>query len=164
MYIHIYICICNIDISHVWGCWHANAQPGFFQAPLHSRLRFLESCIKPMLKFRWTRWPWSENLGRRLDQLQRHLIGNCLQLRPLSHESADGFRCRRSSATARLQVASSVWSDDFAESTRLWHAHVERRHDPNHWSGHIYEWHAEDWLNEQRLIHSSRNEHARTAP
>ena len=149
-------------VRHVWGAWYGNVSEGLLTAPLSSRLKFVRSCIKPVVAFKWAKWPYGQTLASRLDQLHRHLLGNCVRVAPHAGESWDAFRHRRAIITARLASDNGKWSEEWRKAIVTWSQHVQRANDPGNWSEPAFQWHDETWLLEQRLAHSSGGSYNRT--
>ena len=149
-------------VKNVWGAWHSNVSAGLFQAPPVARMRFLNRCVKPMIAFKWSRWPYSESLENKLNQLHRHLISSCLRIPPAAHETPDDYHKRVSSAAGRIASQTGRWSDSWRSALVSWNGHVQRAHDPGSWSGPVADWHDLYWLLEQRVANGSQGSFART--
>ena len=142
-------------VKKVWAAYFSNMHRGFFDASLRARLDFLNNSMRPVLRFRWSRWPYQTSYASRLDSLQRHLIAKSIVFRPQPGEDVDTYFRRRTLHCSRIAAGMGLWSTEWKTSLRLWRNHIERAHDPGHWSGHILHWHSVDWLQSQRVQHSS---------
>ena len=150
-------------VRHVWGSYYANTTAGFYKASVRDRLKFLQTCVKPAASFKWTKWPYTPTLAGRLDQLQRHLVGNALRICPRSSESWEAFRRRRHTITHKVTVETGMWSNDWKNAIIAWEQHIERPSDRGNWSKPAYDYHGAAWMLEQRLAHGYRNSFARTS-
>ena len=122
------------------------------------KLRFLNTCVCTVARFRWSRWPYTKVLADRLDSIQRRCIYSLFPLRRLPHEELTDFFSRRHRTAARNLGPTGKWS-------RLWEsdlinckAHVDRKHDPDSWSPHLLSWMGHHWLSLRRLWHSAFGE------
>ena len=154
------------DFKHakasMWGAFWANFRPGLRKAPSRAKLRFIQTCIKPVAAFKWSRWPWQKTYATRLDQTQSHMLALLFPCAPLPGESDNDYFRRRSLRTGRLATKMGRWSTQWAQSVRNWHAHCARAHDAKNWCSHIYSFHGPAWLQQQRQNNSRQGETNRT--
>ena len=94
----------NDAVEKVWGAWFGNVTEGLFWAPVAQRLRFINNCLRPMMSYKWSKWPRSENTAKRVDQLHRHLVATSLRLPMLPGENAEAYHLRKHRASARLRI------------------------------------------------------------
>ena len=142
--------------SSVWAGFFANLQPGLMKSPLQTRVRFLQSCVRPIAGFRWSRWPFQRTYAARLDGIQAGMVAKLQRVeRHVGEMDADFFARRR-------QMSFGLWSKSWAKSCMTWEAHILRAHDPGSWSHRIFSWKAESWMHAQRLAASSGSSLART--
>ena len=146
----------------MWGKFFAGVRPGLDKAPLKHSTRMVNTCVKSVASWKWARWPYQRTYAKRLDGLQRHLIGTFLSVPPCPFESSEQYFQRRSTACDRVARTSSLWSIAWARSVVNWREHVERAHDPGAWSQSILNWHDIAWLQEQRVANSTGTASNRT--
>ena len=116
-------------VGTVWGAWYANVTEGLFTAAVPLRLRFINACLRPMMSYKWSKGPWTDNMAKRSDQLHRHLIATALWIPALPGETAAAYYLRRHCATRLLTDKKRGWSNEWAISLRRWHDHFVRRSD-----------------------------------
>ena len=150
--------------AKLWGSFYANARPSLLKSPLASRMRFLETCVKTVASFRWSRWPFQATYANRLNGIQNHMMARLLQITPDSGEDIDTYFSRRRRLSAQMSRRQGKWSVAWAKSCVTWEAHVLRGHDPGSWAKRIYEWHGQQWLQEQRLQQGRRGTGTRAGP
>ena len=154
------------DFQHaktsMWAAFWANFRPGLRQASTRTKIRFLQSSVRPIAAFKWSRWPWQKTYSKRLDQTQSHMLSLLFPCLPGPAETTEDFFRRRSLLAGRLATSSGRWGASWASSVRSWHDHCIRAHDAKNWCNHIYTFHGEAWLQQQRRHHSKAGETNRT--
>ena len=91
-------------LRQMWKAFWANC--GCADArrfPLEQRLVLLTRAVVPVLRFRWTRWPFSISRAKHLDAAQRKMLKICVHVRPLPRETMEHFVGRRERLVGILQ-------------------------------------------------------------
>ena len=92
--------------------------------------------------------------------VQNHMLARLLQTNRLPGEDTDCYFRRRRVICRRLSAKMGRWSDSWARAVCTWVGHVQRGHDPGAWTTVLYDWHASEWLQRQR-VSASRGGSAR---
>ena len=154
------------DFEHakatMWAAFWANYRPGLLNATKHTKINFLQRCVRPIAAFKWSRWPFQRTYGKKLDQIQTHMLQLLFPLPSRLNESADDFFRRKSLVSGRLANSLGRWSASWALSVRRWHDHCVRAHDSNNWCSAIYAVHGEPWIQAMRARHCRGAETNRT--
>ena len=145
-------------IASMKRAFYGNLTPGLRRSGKAAKLRFLDSSVRSIARFRWPRWPFTRELADKLDACQRKFLYALFPVQPRLDEQIDEFFARRHRAASRLASASGRWSTIWLGDLRKWHAHVQRKHDPHTWSHHLLDWKGHQWLTLQRLWNSARGE------
>ena len=148
--------------AKLWGALFANLQPALLKSPLPVRLRFMQQCLRPIGKFKWTRWPYHTAYAARLDGIQSYMVSKMLDMKPARGEASADFFLRRRRESSRIARNSGKWSRDWAKSNRDWQAHIERNHDPGTWSKPLCDWKGHSWLAGRRVASSKADARSRT--
>ena len=138
--------------------FYANFTFGLQRSSRAAKLRFLRTCLCSIARFRWSRWPFTTGLAKKLDAFQRRFLYRLFPTHRHHDEPIDEFFARRHRLAAREAQRSGKWSLIWCQDLQNWHAHVERRHDLNSWSPHLLHWQGQHWLRIQRLWSSARGE------
>jgi len=148
----------DASTAAMWRCFYGNMSSGLAQAPMHAKMRFLNTCISTIPSFRWGRWPYQVGFAGSLDRTQRRMIAASMDIKPWPCDDAEAFRRRRHTTTGRIAAQSGRWSEMWARSVRNWGDHVLRNHDPGAWSHGLHTWHGQEWIQSQRSAMSSSGE------
>ena len=130
----------------------ADFQPSLLKSPHSCRTRFLKTCVRPTASFRWSRWPFQMTYANKLDGIQNHMVARLFPVQPRPWEDQDRYFERRRQLSAQISGQTGRWSADWAHAVLSWKDHVVRGHDSGSWSKPIFEYHGQDWLQQQRLI------------
>ena len=130
----------------MWGSFYANLQPGLLAAHLDARMRFLSGCVRPIGRFKWSRWPYQGSYAKRLDGIQVAMISRLVLCPPDAQEAPLAYFGRRARYCGRLADASGRWSMQWRRQTIEWDAHIRRAHDPLVLSHTIIDWKSEAYL------------------
>ena len=135
-----------------------NLDKGLKRASKRAKLRFLESCILAIGRYRFPRWPFQKVYADCLNRLQRRFLAITFDIRPLLGESWEDYAHRRRRETQALAQSSGLWSNAWASALSKWNAHVHRDHDRQTWTPKILGWRDPWWLSMQRFLKSHGNE------
>lgn len=148
--------------AKMWRAFYANLGRGLRATSIKRKMSFLETCVRPIAAYRWSRWPFGRSAAAALDKTQVHMVSCLVAVEPRPHENASDYWRRRSLNAGRLIASKGRWSQHWAKSIRTWAAHIERRHDEGTWNLEIFQHHDENWLNSQREIHEGASITSRT--
>ena len=137
----------NETVKKIWGAYWANSHAGLLRASRQAQDRFMKGSLKPVAAFRWSRWPWQRTYGKRLDKIQRALIGCMRPVCPQPGEEISIYHRRRHLLHSRAAEQQGRWSKLWAKNVINWENHVTRAHDSGIWSLPLHDWHGEQWLN-----------------
>ena len=94
--------------------------------PVPAKLALLKRAVFPVLKFRWTRWPFRISYAEQLDNVQRQMLGIISGVTPSCDETVEQYIRRRAGESRRLQRQMGSWSDGWAQAICNWDAHLGR--------------------------------------
>ena len=101
------------------------------------KLACLTRCVKPILSFRWARWPFHMSVAKDLDRLQRNMLRQIFRCVRFPGET-DAFYFRRSARyVGAIQREIGSWSREWALSICLWAAHLMRNTKHSVWSAQL---------------------------
>ena len=140
----------------IWGAYWRSAGNGLRRASDRAQARFMNSSLKSVGGFRWSRWPWQKAYADRLDSLQRHIIGCIKPLRMDTGEDFDAYARRRRTHCERTALIWGKWSSLWASDVIKWDEHISRGNVPASWGLPLRQWHDSRWIQEQRLAHHGR--------
>ena len=147
---------------NMWASFWANFRPSMRRCGAGAKLRFLNSSIKSLGQFRWSRWPYQKTYAKTLDRIQSHMVSLLFPFVAIPGEAPSDYFRRKSINAGRFASSSGRWSTSWATSVRKWHAHIIRCHDPKTWAKSIYEHHDSAWLAKKRRLASHRHDVSRT--
>ena len=139
-----------------WRTFFANCcRPSVKRRPLRERLRLLDRAVRPLLDFKCSRWPWSTNLAKAEDAMQKRMIGITLDVRRMGHESVEGYVSRRGRLAATHARDSGWWSERHRLRVRSWRDHLERSRNAEYPAARVYKYKNHAWLCQRRLAMAS---------
>ena len=96
-------------VKRIWAAYWSNASEGLRRSSLRAQRKFLNTSIRPVAGFRWSRWPWQRTYADRLDRLQRAVISCMRPIRPLPGEVPARYFRRRTRACSRVATECGKW-------------------------------------------------------
>ena len=123
-------------LQSLWRAFFANCEPRHRMPPIH-RLLLMQRAIVPILRFRWTSWPFQRHRPRWLDLIQRLMICICLGLRMEADETVERFVNRRGRIVSAQQARLGKWSVLLAKAVTEWHRYVLRVRNRKTWSAQL---------------------------
>ena len=144
--------------SSMWRAFCGNLSASLLLSSENVRMRFLKSSIVSVASSRWARWPYQRSFADKLGRVQRKMIANLMNIKPVEGEAFDAFCQRRHIVTGIKTSKVGRWSQQWAASIDSWAAHIDRKHDDKAWSHVILGWHDGMWLQWQRFLQSSGHE------
>ena len=143
-------------VRKMWGAFFANCVRGDAKRlPLQRRVQLLQRAVIPVLRFRWTRWPFGVSRANQLDTLQKQMLKILLGMRYETGESVAGFFIRRGREVAALQRSVGKWSDGWARAVVGWHAHISRERNSGAWPALVKDIRQPSELSERRRWNGS---------
>jgi len=146
--------------SNVQIFFSQKLQSGLLRATKPAKYKFLNSCVRTIASFRWSRWPYTKTYGMKLDALQRKFLTALMQIKSKPGEPYDAFVQRRHITGGHLARACGRWSQAWASSVTSWDAHVPRAHDPSAWSHALLDLQPDAWLTLQDSCSQQGTNHA----
>jgi len=118
--------------QNAWKAFFANCcSRDAARFPVSARINLIKRSVEPVLRFRWTRWPFRKDHANKLDSMQRKMLCIISGIKPNGVESAEAFIHRRGRSVARLQRSIGSWGNAWAKALLLWDEplqKIENRH------------------------------------
>ena len=122
----------------MWRSFHGNIGKDGFKGSLGARCKpSLEDCLLkiknimrstlPIIRYRWSRWPWTKARARQIDDFQALLVSRALSLPWAPGETAARYFAKRTEFSRNLCVEIGRWSDKWERDILLWERHMQRR-------------------------------------
>ena len=128
----------NITVTQCWRAFFGNCvSKSSLRMPVTARLTLLQRAVLPILRFRWTRWPFTVSRGRLLDGVQRRMMGIILGIRMAPGETPEVFGRRRAGTISALQKKTGHWSKHWARAVVAWAEHLERPRNNKTWAARL---------------------------
>ena len=141
-------------VKNAWTSFYANcAGLGHSKLSVNTRLTMLSRAVTPVLRFRWTRWPFTASRALQLDAMQRRMYGIVLRLERYAYEDIDAFVRRRGRRCAELQKQRGAWSIEWANGIIGWSAHLSRQRNAATWAAMVSSLRTPAELAERRAAH-----------
>ena len=145
-----------------WPCWRRTQRsmwasfwkncvgPAARGLSLNERCKMLNRCVRPVLFFRNTRWPFTTALADEQNRTQRQMLSHFLHLERFPFEDDRAFHRRRMRLIAGVARQHGVWGEDHARRIVDWSEHLSRARNNTSISSLLYMWHNADWLQQRR--------------
>ena len=124
--------------------------------PLSARLAVLSRAVVPVLRFRWSRWPFTISRAQLLDGIQRRMLSIILGIRPQPDETPERFVRRRGSSISALQKKMGCWGKRWASAIVSWAEHLERPRNRETWAARVSAIRPLSELEERRQVFGRR--------
>jgi hypothetical protein len=111
----------------------------------------LDRCVRPVLTFRNTRWPWTISLADAQTKLQKRMLVQFIRIERWPCEPLDAFCRRRFRAAADLAKELGDWGAQHAKRVCNWAEHLDRPRNHASLASLFFRWHDADWLETRRL-------------
>lgn len=142
----------------MWRTFYATcASKAAASLPHKSKGKLLNRTVAPILDDHNTRWSVSPNFLAEIDRVQRRMWAVLLKLRKTPAESPEGFVRRRARTAGQAASAAGLWSIRTAKRITAWEDHLGRAANADSWAAHLLRSRGRQWLQEQRMLHSSLN-------
>ena len=111
-------------------CWSA-----FFAKLSHEGYRTLSGPLKavqidkfilPVLRSRWTGWPFGKVMAQKIDALQNRMIGALLDVHMQPAEDLPDYIRRRAHLASAFSAGQGAWSTRWAADIKNWDVHCRR--------------------------------------
>ena len=115
-----------------WPCWRRTLRsmwaaywrncvgPVTSALSLSARCKLLNRCVRPILHFRNTRWPYTHALAEEQDRVQRQMLLHFLRLERLPTDDDNAYFRRRMRAVASVARVQGSWGLDHARRVVAW--------------------------------------------
>ena len=113
--------------------------------------KLLNRCVKPILQFRNTRWPYTQALADEQDRTQRRMLSYFCKLERFPGEDDDAYFRRRMRTVATTARIHGVWGLDHAQRVVAWADHLKRCRNSCSLASRLFSWHDQSWLQVRRL-------------
>jgi len=128
----------DVTLKQCWKAFFANCMTRHSaQMPVTSRLSLLSRAVLPVLRFRWTRWPFTISRAQLLDGVQGRMLSIILGIRPLPDETPERFVRRRGTSISSLQKKIGYWGKRWASAVVGWAEHLERPRNASTWAARV---------------------------
>ena len=125
----------DATVQSMWRAFYGNCVGvKTSRMSVKSRLALVSRTVTPILRYKWTRWPFTCCRAQRLDAIHRHMFGVMLRLERKRDESIDVYVRRRGRETGRLQKLHGSWSRQWAFGVVGWSEHLERERNSLTWA------------------------------
>ena len=111
----------------------------------------MDRCVKPVLLFRCTRWPYTRALAEEQNRVQRRMLSYFINLQRSPLEDDDTYFRRRMRFVANVARLSGAWGTEHAQRIVSWAEHLRRPRNHHSLAGRLYSWRNETWLQQRRL-------------
>ena len=124
--------------------------------PATVKISILKRAVEPVLRFRWTRWPFRKDHARRLETIQKQMLCIVSGIRPDADEEPAQFVRRRGRAVGELQRQMGSWASTWAFALISWMQHLERPRNASLWSAMLKDLRDPTELDVRRAMYSGR--------
>ena len=83
----------------------------------------IDRSILPVLRLRWTGWPFGKGIAQKIDALQNRLIGTLLDVQMLPAEELPEYIRRRAHLASAFSSVQGAWSTRWAADIKTWDSH-----------------------------------------
>ena len=136
----------------MWAAYWSNCVgPATRTLSLMDRCKMLNRCVRPVLHFRNTRWPYTQTLAEEQDRVQRRMLSQFLHLERLPTDDDDTYFRRRMRTVASVARQLGSWGSDHARRVVSWSEHLKRSRNSFSLAARLYTWRDENWLQQRRL-------------
>ena len=135
----------------MWRAFYSNCAGRDVQR-LSCKLRFtlLSRAVLPILRCRWTRWPFTVSRALALDGIQRRMVSIVLDVRMLAGESPAEFGHRRTGFISSVLRDTGRWSKMWAAALLGWAEHLGRARNAQTWAAKLADLRTPDELAHRR--------------
>ena len=117
---------------------------------IDTRLHLIDRAVLPQLEFRCSRWPPQQQIANEISILQQKTFCIALKLpREIGEENIEYVR-RRGRIARRTCKQHGLWTSRWFSRAISWDNHLSRGRNSNSWSSRLRDFHAKQWLIEQR--------------
>ena len=150
-------CCVDTTIKQLWACfWKNIGGKDLAQIPIKYKLLLMQRSLEPLLRYKMARWPFQDTVAKRLDALQRRMIGIALHIAKRTDETPEDYVRRRGRAAGAYQTSSTAWSVLWAKLVLSWRDHILRPRNKESWAAKLTDVKAPEELAWRRACFSSR--------
>ena len=143
--------------ENAWKAFFANcASRDANRLSVSCRISLLRRAVEPVVRFRWTRWPFRKDHANQLVRIQRKMLAILSGLRPFVGEPPDHFTQRRGREVSKLQSRMGSWGTKWAMALLSWNSHLERPLNSRSWASMLLELHRPAELADRRSRNNGR--------
>ena len=126
-----------------------NLGKGLLQAGRPAKAKFLKTCVRSILSWRWASWPYLAHTAKVLEGFQRDLCSLLWRVTPQPGESYLAAMTRQHSDSKLVARELGDWSDSWAVGVAGWHNHVVRN-TASSFCLPLLRWNGQSWIQQQR--------------
>ena len=143
-------------LGKAWRAFFANcAGANVDRFALSYKMTLIQRSVVPVLRFKWSRWPFTISRARQLDAMQRRMYSIVMRLRPEAGQTAQSFVRWRGRKAADLQRRQGAWSKSWAHAVLSWASHLERDRNSTTWAAMVSSIRSPQELAERRAAFGS---------
>lgn len=151
--------------SSVRPCWHESKKAiwlAFWRnttnrkadcLSIKARVSLIGKAIKPVVAYRWSRWPPQKLIAKELDGAQAKMALVAIKTPKLDTETLEGYCKRRARIARKTCRETGVWSKIWYDKALAWDAHVQRA--PLSQNAQMLCWHDQKWLQPRRAQYAT---------
>ena len=113
------------------------------------RLQQIQRTLLPMIRYRWSRWPFYHDRAKNIDKLQREIIAHALMMKRQTGQEKKEYHIARMREAGKVAAKQGLWSTMWARDVVMWNRHCMRGHG-NAWPHHVILWRGPEWLDARR--------------
>ena len=152
----IQLCV-DTTIKQLWACfWKNIGGRDLAKIPIKYKLVLMQRSLEPLLRYKMARWPFQETVAKRLDKLQRRMIGIALHVAKREDETPEQYVRRRGRTAAAHQTSFTSWSVLWARLIVSWHDHILRPRNQGSWATRLTDVKSPEELAWRRACFASR--------
>ena len=110
----------------MWAAYWLNyAGPAMRSLSIQDRSKLINRCVKPVLLFRCTRWPYTRALAEEQNRVQRRMLSYFIQFQRSPLDDDTYFR-KTMRFVANIARLSGAWGTEHAQRIVSWREHLKR--------------------------------------
>ena len=117
---------------------------------VHQQCKLLNRCVRPVLYFRNTRWPWTLSLAESQSKVQRKMLLQFIRIERKPEEPLETFHRRRLKTAAELAKQHEDWGIAHEKCICAWVDHLQRPLNSTSPAAQLFSWRPASWLQSRR--------------
>ena len=143
-------------LGKAWRAFFANcAGANVERIPLSHKMTLIQRSVVPILRFKWSRWPFTIWRAQQMDAMQRRMYTIIMRLRRAVGQTVQSFVRSRGRKAADLQRSQGAWSKSWAHAILSWASHLERDRNSATWAAILASIRSPQELAERRAAFAS---------